>query len=93
MIIGSTQDSCDLLGIDAASYRSWFCLIDRSSLVCQHSSRLQAPVIVVLVAVTTHGYSEINFIVCVSDDHILYITNDETSHMVTYCERKIIATV
>ena len=37
---------------------------------------VQAPVIVVLVAVTTHGYSEINFIVCVllngipSDDHV-----------------------
>ena len=28
-------------------------------------SIVQAPVIVVLVAVTTHGYSEINFIVCV----------------------------
>ena len=28
-------------------------------------SIVQAPVIVVLVAVTTHGYSEINFIICV----------------------------
>ena len=35
------------------------------------ASILQAPVIVVLVAMTTHGYSEINFLNGIpSDDHV-----------------------
>ena len=47
---------------DAASYRSWFV---ESTGPLWSVSIVQAPVIVVLVAVTTHGYSEINFVVCV----------------------------